>query len=267
MPTRRNASGLPLSGLEWLETHHRAKLSERRAAARMLSSPALGSVLDLGCGGGHWLEVFHETLPPWCTFTGVDIDAESLLSAERRSRSWGRSTTFISADLNDPGWQIPPADLTLLFNMSGFIDDFGGLLSRLSSRPGPRGTIAIRQYDGAMMRFGPLEQPERTVIETALLAATYRSRQFRHYDTDRVLREVHQSQFMESSVRYEVLHRSAPFDEDFRTYFDETLLWTRAHVSDRAKRILDRFRSIIGPGGDLENAAYVVQVDLSIGLS
>ncbi|MBV9708576.1 MAG: hypothetical protein JO125_14355, partial [Chloroflexi bacterium] len=49
-----NECGLPLNAIEWLETHHRCKASEREQMIRDLNLKKGSFVVDAGCGPGLW---------------------------------------------------------------------------------------------------------------------------------------------------------------------------------------------------------------------
>lgn len=255
MQTQRNESGLPLSGSEWLATHHRAKIEARRAFASTLAALAPKRVVDLGCASGLWLELLDEVLPEDCEFIGVDCDAAILEEARQRSLAWKRRARFELLDLNDPNIEIPVGDLSLLFNVCGFIEDLPAFLDRLhSSNADDR--LAIRQYDGAMLRFGPMPGEARVAIESSLRAAVSSSDQLRHYDLDRVANSVGGSRFTEHRAWFELFERFTPYPAEFVPYLNGTLDWTQALVSDNAKSSLADWRRSC-----LDQWSYFVEVD------
>jgi SAM-dependent methyltransferase len=253
---RRNPSGLPLAGSEWLVAHHRAKLPERRAFSEQLAALGPSRVLDLGCGPGLWLDELDKLLPPECEFVGVDSDEATLSQAAQRAERWQRPVTFECLDL-ESATALPDADLTLLFNVSPYLPQVDALLADLAQRGG---NVAVRQYDGAALRFGPIETQDRAMIEDALRAAVLGSGQFRHYDLDRMYTAIEQAPFRSRDVSFELFARTSPFPAEFMEYYTGTLEWTLDLLSDAAGERLRAWwerRKV-----DARLPAYFVEVDL-----
>src|SRR5206468_6291013 len=80
-----NECGLPLNAIEWLETHHNSKAVERRQMIRDLQLRAGSFVVDAGCGPGLWTPLLAEAIGPQGQIVGVDVSAEALVTAQRRS--------------------------------------------------------------------------------------------------------------------------------------------------------------------------------------
>lgn len=258
MPSRRNLSGMPLASDQWLEAHHRAKLPERARFAARLARLKPTCIVDVGCGTGLWLDLLNGLVSIDCEFIGIDVDEDSLSRAATRARGWSRSSRFMQLDVNRQPEQVPSGDLCLLFNVSSYIDDFGGLLRTLRiHRPG--GAVAIRQYDGAALRFGPMPPESRLSIDSALHSAVRPLSHFRHYDMDRVVEEIQAAGFASTTVEFELYARVAPFSAEDFAYIDAMIGWTREHVSGIATPLLDSWwRAALKDGA----AAYVYEVDL-----
>jgi SAM-dependent methyltransferase len=259
---RRNASGRPLAGSAWLDAHHRAKLPERQAFSERLAELAPSSVLDLGCANGLWLDVLDKVLPDECPFIGLDSDESSLLEARDRARSWARKAHFVHADLEDPDSAIPEADLTLLFNVSSYLANLDSLLALVAARSGH---AAVRQYDGAALRFGPMDADDRAMIEQSLRASVAGSGQFRHYDLDRVFTAIQRAPFQKRDVTFELFARSSPFPAEFVDYYEGMLDWTRDYLSDAAGERLRSWRA--ARDSDPAAPGYFVEVDFVAVLS
>jgi SAM-dependent methyltransferase len=254
----RNASGMPLASADWLEVHHRAKLPERRAFAEMIAKRKPTRIVDLGCGTGLWLELLDEVLPKRCEFVGLDADAEALAIAAERARSWSRTIRFDQIDIETEPQAIPTSDITLAFNIFPYLDDPADLLSTMA-RSG--GTLAVRQYDGGALRFGPMSNTLRSVIESSLRASAGTSDQFRHYDMDRVAQLIASSEFSWRELSFELFSRTEPFTRDLLAYYTETLNWMLNLLSDHAA---DALRSwLAGP----HHGRYIFEVDLVAVLS
>lgn len=246
MPDRRNASGRPLAGSVWLDAHHRAKRAERRAFARRLAELRPRLIVDLGCATGLWLEELDAVMPPGCAFCGIDADGAALDQAERRAAGWSRTVDLIEADIEAEPDRIPGCDLVLLFNLSSYIADLDRLLALLADQAR---TVAVRQYDGAALRFGPMSTADRAIIEDALLAGVAASAQFRHYDLDRVFSALHGAPYSMRDIQFELFARASPFPADFIDYFEGTLDWTLEHVSDLARERLQAWRTRLDDPG------------------
>jgi len=237
----RNATGRPLASASWLQAHHRAKLAERTRFAATLASLRPNRIVDLGCGTGLWLQLLDSLLPPECEFIGFDSDPEALAVASGMIRGWTRPARFELCDLEADAASIPAADLTLMFNIFPYLTNPGSTLDILSHRPG-KGALAVRQYDGDSMRFGPMDTASRAAVESSLRVSTLGSEQFRHYDMDRVFELLHGPWFTERSIGFELFARAAPFPPEFIDYAERTLRWTSDLVSEEAATYVDSWR-------------------------
>lgn len=237
MFSQENSTGKPLADAKWLENHHHAKIPERTAFAQKLVDIQPKKVVDLGCATGLWFELLNQMLPNECEFIGIDSDEESLNLATKRSKSWNRKVSFMKLNLEEDAMYIPSSDLTLAFNIFPYIENLDSFISVLSSRT-PRGVLAIRQYDGASIRFGPMLTSERQKIEVDLRVATENSQKFRHYDLDRTFTALRNSAYNHGSYEFELFERTSPFSKDFIPYYQETLIWTCQHLSDKSAEYL-----------------------------
>lgn len=257
MESQENSTGKPLAAANWLTSHHQAKLPERTAFAKRLSKLNPKSIVDLGCASGLWFEVLNQFLPPECEFIGIDSDEELLNMAVQRSNEWKRKVSFLQLDLEQDSVKIPPSDLTLAFNIFPYIRDLDAFLKTLSLRI-PRGILAIRQYDGASIRFGPMPTSKRQEIEIDLRIATESSQKFYHYDLDRTYSALRHSSYQQCSYEFELFERSSPFPLDFISYYKETLLWYCQFIS---KNSADYLHIWINDDPLMKNR-YFYEVDL-----
>lgn len=253
----RNSTGRPLAASDWLEAHHRAKLPERRAFCERLARLQPNRIVDIGCATGLWFAELDKVLPAGCEFIGLDSDSDALAEAETRSDSWGHKATFEQVDLAAPGFSPPASDVTLMFNVAGYLNDLDTLLGVLAERS--RYT-AIRQYDGAALRFGPIDDADRAQIEQALRASIASSQQIRHYDLDRLYEAVHRGPFKTVDVSFELYQRFAPFPPEFMDYYIGTLEWTLGMISDSAAAKLRAWSD--GRTARAELPSYFFEVDL-----
>ncbi|WP_419856070.1 class I SAM-dependent methyltransferase [Candidatus Poriferisodalis sp.] len=256
----RNSTGRPLSDPHWLKVHHLAKEQERAAFARRLAAYRPKRVVDLGCGAGDWLSSLNKVLPEDCELVGVDSDKDSLARVHERSLKWNRQTRTVHCDFVAQLDCIPDADLILLFNMASFV---AGPLELLSSirHQSPSALLAIRQYDGATIRYGPMAESQRSSLENALRASLMASGQFDHYSMDRTLRAIHESPFANKSVEFELYWRLAPFSDAEAEYYELSLDWLHDHISEDLQRELTLWRqreaAISG-----NSPAYMCEVEL-----
>lgn len=257
MNSQENTTGKPLADMTWLENHHRAKIPERSAFAKKIATLCPKSIVDLGCASGLWFELLDKYLPPECEFIGIDCDSESLCVATNRSKQWKRKSSFLQLDLEKDAWKIPAGDVTLAFNIFPYITDLDSFLNTLSLRC-PRGTLAVRQYDGASIRFGPMATAERQKMELDLRIATESSQKFHHYDLDRTFKALHKSAYQCAEYGFELFERVSPFDNDFIPYYEETLEWTCQHLSDAAAENLRKWIKVDSTSED----RYFYEVDL-----
>ncbi len=240
MNSEENSSGKPLANSSWLLNHHRAKIPERTAFAKRLAKLQPKKIVDLGCATGLWLELLNEILPQDCEFIGIDSDIESLEIAISRSKSWSRKTSFMRLDIEKEVALIPNADLTLAFNIFPYINDLDTFIYSLASSKN-HGILAVRQYDGASIRFGPMPTTMRQKIEQELQVATGNSKKFRHYDLDRTFTALQNSPYNNMEYNFELFERISPFDPEFIPYYNGTMLWTCQHISDTSAEFLSKW--------------------------
>jgi len=262
MMLQENSTGKPLADANWLANHHRAKLPERTAFAKRIANIKPKSVVDLGCASGLWLELLDKFLPPECEFIGIDSDGELLNIATQRSSLWKRKSSFTQLDLEQETYKIPSSDLTLAFNIFSYIKDLDSFVNALSKRT-PRGTLAVRQYDGASIRFGSMPTSKRQEIETELRIATENSQRFHHYDLDRTFNAVRNSPYAQCLCEFELFERSSPFPIEFLPYYKESLHWTGKLLSEKTSAYLMRWID----DDPLMLHRYFYEVDLVVLLS
>ena len=237
MTTWHNNSGTPLSSASWLLDHHKAKLQERIRFARSIIPKSPSSITDLGCGTGLWLEVFNEIAPRNCMLIGLDSDEEAIELAKKRAKNWKRKTHFETADLSKES-NIPFSDLFLAFNIFPYLKSADSLLDNVKNRLNPNAKLVVRQYDGAAMRFGPMDSNKRLMIDNSLHISISNSSQFHHYGLDRVFEVLNNSNFSNKDISFEVLSKTSPYTEEFLTYYRNTIDWTKLYVNEESRNFL-----------------------------
>lgn len=251
-----NSSGKALSDKKWLQIHHNAKLPERKAFSLLLSSFSPKSIVDLGCAHGLWMELLNEVMPIECSFIGIDYDDTSIESAIKRSSNWTRHVEFLKLDLNKEAHLIPPADLTLAFNILCYISDIDDFICEIHSKS-QNGRLAIRQYDGDSIRFGPMNTGDRQRIERNLRLSLEGNRKFNHFDMDRVFNAINSCEYRNKEISFELFARESPFDEYVYEYYVETLKWTEQFLSGSTKTRFDTWLQ-----DNANSKTYFYEVDL-----
>lgn len=144
--------------------------------------------------------------------------------------------------------------------MGSFVSDIEALLSHISSAI-PGATVAIRQYDGSTIRIGPMQDNQRTLVESALRASLKASGQFDHYALDRTLAAIHASPYIHKHIEFEMFSRFAPFSRSERMYIELTLDWIHDHISEDGRRELTSWRQGMTEL-PTDWPSYVCEVDL-----
>jgi SAM-dependent methyltransferase len=255
----RNPSGYPLTSPEWLKAHHHAKLPERQRFAERLAARRPKRVIDLGCGTGLWFDLLNGLVPNDCEFIGIELDATAAGIAEARTAEWHRSVTIEQIDIDSELSSIPSGDLTLAFNIFSYLQEPEAVIAEVARKDG---ALAIRQYDGAALRFGPMTASLRAKIESSLYASVGASDQYRHYDMDRVFSTLATAPFSHQTADFELFTRISPFPPEFLDYYNRMMSWTADLLSDD---VATAFRKWLADPAVHER--YFFEVDLAAILS
>lgn len=267
MTSWHNETGRPLASDAWLEAHHQAKLPERKLFVDLIANRSPKRVVDLGCGSGLWLDLCAEALDPRCELIGIDTDQKSLTKARDRLTHWPHEKRFELLDIEHNAIDMPESDVFLAFNIFPYITNLPGLLKSIRSKIRPGGCLIVRQYDGALLRMGPMDSRDRQLIDISLMTSVMGSSQFKHYDLDRVFETLTQSDFEDRFIDFEVFRRVSPYPPDFKNYFLNTVDWTQKYVSDEAGERLKRWIEPRSDGLSEKHPSYFVEVDLVAWLS
>ena len=196
-------------------------------------------MIDIGCGYGFWLNIFDDINPSTCSFTGIDIDESAIKHFKNRTANWKRPINYLCIDIQKDIQKIPKADMFLVFNVFPYIKKPEYFLNALKKKLNEGGKIVIRQYDGSTLRFGPMDNSERTLIDTSLFSSLSHSEEFGHYALDKIFSLVNStSEFESKNIYFELFQRVYPYQDSFEEYFRNTIEWTLRYVSEKAKKRL-----------------------------
>lgn len=252
-----NTSGKQLSSIDWLILHHRAKLNERKKFIRKHIKDSDRRIIDIGCGPALWLELINSIAHNDCELVGIDLDINTLNYAKSKASSWNRKTTFIQQDIEDDIDKLEKADLILVFNMFSYIKKPDVFLNKLYNLLNPGGRIIIRQYDGGTLRIGPMSEELRNTIDNSLLAALSSSKEFHHYDLDRVYSIINESKIPNKFFELELYQKVSPYNKVVEKYIEENMLWINKYISDYAKKGLTNWLDT-----QFKHYSYFIEVDL-----
>ena len=242
-------------------------MREREDFVRKIAEKNPKKIVDLGCGPGIWLDLIRRHVDPGCNLVGVDSDHEAIVQANLLLNSDGnRKCELLCLDIEEDIESLPKADIFMAFNIFPYIKDMEKFLRLIRGKISENGALVVRQYDGANMRFGPMNQIHRQAIELSLQSALLGSRQFRHYDLDHVYSNIMKSPYKNKFIGFELFERSHPYPEEFIEYFDNSLRWAMNYLGDDASQHLWEWRSKLGTMCDAA-PSYFTEVDLVAWLS
>jgi len=254
-----NKHGKPLSSFSWLNAHFFAKQIEREKFVKQFSKIKPLKIVDIGCGPGLWLDTYNKFIDNDCDFVGIDIDNNVINEAINKSKDWKRKSNFIISDVENEPNIIPKADLFILYNTLSYIKHPDIFINHLKNKLLKNGKISIRQFDGSLIRFGPMPNKIRMIIDNSLKNSVLNSSQFSYYDMDRIFEILQKSNFKTKNISFELFYRSSPFPDSFLEYYKNTVEWTICHISENAANELkmwydDYIKNI--------NSSYFISVDL-----
>jgi len=259
-----NEIGKPLSSPDWLEVHHKAKLPERSLFVQRILAKAPRTIVDIGCGTGLWLDLINNNDKSDAYYIGFDSDPHSLEIAASKAMSWNRRWDYSLKDLGSENFKCPEADLIIAFNVFPYLDNANALLTSLRKALRPGGLLVIRQYDGALLRFGPLDQRKRSSIENSLQSSLLASQKFSHFDLDRIYKLISLSDFDSKKYEFETYQRYSPYDPFALEYIKNMLRWTSQNTNAYSGEYISDFLAGIE---STENVSYFVEFDFVAWLS
>lgn len=164
-----NECGLSLNAVEWLVIHHRSKAAEREQMIRDLQLKPASLIVDAGCGPGPWIPLFAHAIGPDGHIIGVDIAAEALLTAQRRSAGlwYHRQVQYEQTTLEQ--LPVPPGTADMIFsaNVSQYLPDPVSTFAAMGHYLAPGGRLAIKDIDFGMMRFHNMDAGLQERVFTA----------------------------------------------------------------------------------------------------
>lgn len=240
MSNQRNTSGVQLSSAKWLEDHHNAKKQLRIDFAKKIAKYNPSSIVDIGCGTGLWLSVFNDIIPSECKFIGVDLDKSSLEEAKKRSEKWSRESEWLEIDINKEPEKIPPADLALIFNFSSYIENLDRFFAIISPEKGFN-KIALRQFAGDEIKFGPFTINEQSSIDFSIKNSIGGSKQIRYFDMNRMIESASKLGRVTKFREFELFQEFSPFKNSTWPYIKGTVEWTSERMPESEKIIVNNW--------------------------
>lgn len=257
MSNQRNNSGMQLSSSNWLEDHHNAKKKLRVSFVEKLANSKPSSIVDIGCGTGLWLSVFNEIFPYDCKFIGVDLDEKSLEEAKKRSMCWERECEWVQLDINKSPDKIPSADLALVFNFSSYIENLETFFSFVSQERGFK-KIALRQFAGHEIKFGPFSIDDHTSIDLSLKDSIGESKQIRYYDMDRLIESASKTGRKINFQEFELFQDFSPFNKISWPYIKGTADWTLERIPKSKQPLINQW---LTKAANLDSSLYFYSLD------
>jgi ubiquinone/menaquinone biosynthesis C-methylase UbiE len=231
-PVHVNEGGLPLNAIEWLETHHRCKLAEREQMVRELHLQRGSRIVDAGCGPGLWTPLLARAIGPEGRIIGVDVSAEALVTACRRSlNTWYKEQVSYK---QGPMEYLPVASGSIhaIFsaNVSQYLPEPAQTFAALGHYLVPGGRLIVKDIDFGTLRFHNIDPG----LQARVFQAREKWERQRHLQDflfeDSWVGSKLASYFREAGYEqveekcYKVVRR-APLTPDFRTYIKGIADW------------------------------------------
>ena len=135
-------------------------------------------------------------------------------------------------------------------------------LEKIKTKLNVGGRLLIRQYDGSLLRIGPMDEETRRTIDESLYSSIALSDEFKHYDMDRVLAEISTSSFSIRKIDFETFYKTFPFSQEVRKYIIEHIMWLQNYVNDYSSELLQKWVE-----NNFERNSYFLGIDLIAVLS
>jgi ubiquinone/menaquinone biosynthesis C-methylase UbiE len=154
-PVHINECGLPLNAIEWLETHHRCKLTERVRMVRDLQLPAGSRIVDAGCGPGLWTPLLASALGSRGSILGVDVSEAALVTARQRMHGqWcSGQVSYVQADVENLPLTDGAVHTIFSANVCQYLPDPVKTFAALGRYLLPGGRLAMKDIDFGTICF------------------------------------------------------------------------------------------------------------------
>lgn len=154
-----NEGGLPLNAVEWLVRHHQSKLKEREQMIEDLCLKKGSFVVDAGCGPGLWTPLLAQAIGVEGHILGIDIDTESLVTAQRRSNAsfFQHQVQYKYANLEEIPIKRASADIIFSANVSQYLPDPVATFAAMGPYLKRGGRLIIKDIDFGTLRFYGLD--------------------------------------------------------------------------------------------------------------
>lgn len=232
-PVHRNECGLPLNAIEWLETHHRSKLSEREKMIRDLHLTRGSRIVDAGCGPGLWTPLLARAIGPRGHIMGIDLSAEALVTARQRSQGEWYESQVSYKQSSMEHLPVPFGSIHAIFsaNVSQYLPEPVETFAALGRYLVPGGRLAVKDIDFGTLRFSAVD-PE---LQARVFQARARWERQRALDGEYMFEDSWIGSKLAGYLRaagyedveekeYRVV-RHAPLDPDFRAYLQGITDW------------------------------------------
>jgi ubiquinone/menaquinone biosynthesis C-methylase UbiE len=231
-PVYVNEGGLPLNAIEWLETHHRSKLTEREQMLQDLQLPRGGCIVDAGCGPGLWTPLLARAIGPDGLIIGVDVSAEALMTAQKRSLGTEYQDQVSYQQSSLECLPVPHTSISTIFsaNVSQYLPEPAQTFATLGHYLEPGGRLIVKDIDFGTMHFHTLDPclQERVFLARAQWEQKRPAEGFPFEDSwvgsklAAYFRAAGYEQVEEKRYR---IFRHAPLTRDFRTYLKGIARW------------------------------------------
>jgi ubiquinone/menaquinone biosynthesis C-methylase UbiE len=227
-----NESGLPLNAIEWLETHHRGKLTERELMINDLHLDSATTIIDAGCGPGLWTPLLARALGPGGHILGIDVSAEALITAQQRSRGQWYEGCVCYKQSSMEHLPVPNGSIQTIFsaNVSQYLPEPVATFEALGRYLVPGGTLAVKDIDFGTMCFyninialqkrvfqARIDWEKERILQDYMFEDSWVGSKLASY-----LRAAGYTNVEEKSYK---VARQAPLTLDFRTYLQGIASW------------------------------------------
>jgi ubiquinone/menaquinone biosynthesis C-methylase UbiE len=154
-----NECGLPLNAVEWLETHHECKLSEREQMVRDLHIKQGGLVVDAGCGPGLWTPLLAAAIGPEGRIIDTDISSEALVTAQKRCSHtrYRHQVQYKRGFLDQLPLEYATADMIFSANVSQYLPEPVETFAAMGRYLASDGLLVIKDIDFGTMHFSHVD--------------------------------------------------------------------------------------------------------------